>query len=122
MTTQPQALVLADWLDTSSYGPLDNRHKAAALLRTQHAEIERLNACLKWEQNRAERIGTHGPGCEKWGSTHYECLLRSVERKNALLRQALDALKNSRSLEPVDADWVKGERHSIIAAITKELQ
>lgn len=47
MTTQPEALTLAGWLDTSSYGPLDNRHKAAALLRTQQAEIERKDALLK---------------------------------------------------------------------------
>jgi hypothetical protein len=49
------------------------------------AEVERLSKALHWEQNRAERIGTHGPGCHTWGSQHYECLLRV----NAELVEAL---------------------------------
>ena len=52
------------------------------------AEVERLNKALQWEQNRAERIGTHGPGCHTWGSQHYECLLRV----NAELLEALQMM------------------------------
>lgn len=39
-------------------------------------EISRLESCLQWEQNRAARVGTHGPDCHLWGPAHYECLLR----------------------------------------------
>lgn len=56
--------------------------QAAALLRTQHADIE---------------------------------------RKDALLRQALTYLEESRTLEPINLDWVKGARRAVAAAITKEL-
>lgn len=62
--------------------------EAAAELRRQQAEIERLNQALTWEQNRSGRIGTHGPGCHTWGPSHYECLLRV----NQELLEALKAI------------------------------
>jgi chromosome segregation ATPase len=36
MNAQPEALRLADWLDGSSNGPMDAKHKAAAELRRLH--------------------------------------------------------------------------------------
>lgn len=61
---------------------------AAAELRRQASfinqlmdEVARLNKALTWEQNRAERIGTHGPGCHLWGDRHYECLLRKFNEE-----------------------------------------
>jgi len=47
------------------------------------AENARLTDALQWEQNRADRIGTHGDGCWKWGPSHYECALREIERLKA---------------------------------------
>jgi hypothetical protein len=64
------------------------------------AEVERLNKALTWEQNRAGRIGTHGPGCHTWGASHYECLLRV----NAELIKPLQAI-----VEMIDSGEEYGE-------------
>lgn len=124
--TTPQALALADKCEESAASwlrEIDTRKQAAALLRTQHAEIERLNAAVKWEQNRAERIGTHGPGCRTWGPAHYECLLRTIERKDALLRQAVNmfsqCIRYDFDDEPLDEFDVHAK--DLCDAITKEL-
>jgi hypothetical protein len=70
-------------------GNFDTPQRANALLtglcQDAATEIDRLNKALQWEQNRSERIGTHGPGCHTWGPAHYECLLRV----NAELVEAL---------------------------------
>ena len=70
-------IALGAWLEATD--------QAAAALAEAQAEIDRLNACLRYEQHRAERIGTHGPGCESWGPGHYECAMREL----AALRERL---------------------------------
>jgi len=42
-------------------------------------EIERLNKSLLYEEARTGRMGTHAPGCWKWGPSHYECALRHIK-------------------------------------------
>ena len=41
-------------------------------------EIERLTNALRYEENRFNRVGTHGPDCWKWGPGRYDCALRKI--------------------------------------------
>jgi hypothetical protein len=70
------------------------------------AEVERLSKALQWEQNRAGRIGTHGPRCHTWGPAHFECLLRV----NAELLTALVLLLD-------DEDFPEAERKARAALV-----
>ncbi len=54
-------------------------------LEEARIEIVRLRGCLQYEEHRFSRIGTHGPGCYKWGPSHYECALREIKLLKALM-------------------------------------
>ena len=54
--------------------------KVSALIEQQSQEIERLNGCLKFEQNYLSRVGTHGPDCYKWGPGHWNCAMQEIDR------------------------------------------
>jgi hypothetical protein len=79
-------------------------------------EVERLNKALTWEQNRAERIGTHGPGCHTWGPAHYECLLRV----NAELVEALRVARHMIVEDGTPIGWSVDRLSEVIAKATGE--
>ena len=62
-------------------------------------EIERLRQCLKYEENRSNRIGTHSEGCWGWGPRHYECAVREIERLRIALERAADSLHDYHAID-----------------------
>lgn len=54
----------------------------------------------------SDRLRTHSYHCWSWGPAHYECAVGQIERDEALLRQALDALES--------ADWYIGQLELIV--------
>lgn len=99
------------------------RNLLASLHEGMQSRIEELerqlaeaNKKIQWEQNHADRIGTHGPDCHLWGHRHYECLLRKFEEVSKvaeslctamiLARQALQSANENQNGPISDTIWM----------------
>lgn len=80
------------------YGWVNDLAQKSIRERNLEAEVARLNAALKSEQDRTTHIGTHVQGCETWGPRHYDCLLAKYAKLNSALDDVLfhveDAMRN----------------------------
>ena len=113
MTTQTEAELCAQALELDRDMVRRNKRSAAELRRLVSFnkdlmdEVARLNKALHWEQNRSERIGTHGPGCHTWGPSHFECLLREFQKREWVGLTDEEKNQVAWSCGAMSADWLE---------------
>ena len=83
-------------------------------------EIERLREALRYEENRSNRIGTHGDGCYSWGPSHYECAMREIERLREEVCDLKDLMQSTVNYTGISVSTEKYAFHASKALGEKE--
>ena len=73
---------------TKGYGA-DMRGSELDTIESLSAEVERLRAALRYQEDRGAVESTHSENCYLFGPKHYECALRLVDRMSLVVEAAI---------------------------------